>query len=84
MHGIPGVLGGIVSAIVAAVYNWPSTLDAYSITAVDFPEIDTLLATPYKQGGLQIAILFCSIGIAIVTGIISGLILKLVYSWDES
>lgn len=84
LHGIPGVLGGFVSAIVAAVYNWPSTLDAYNITAADFPEIEILLATPYKQGGLQIAMLFCSLGIALVTAVITGLALRLIYNWNEN
>jgi ammonium transporter Rh len=82
LHGMPGFLGGIVSAVVAAVYVWPSTLDAYTPAADSFPQLATLLATPYKQGGLQIAITFVSLGIALGTAIITGLALRLVYNWN--
>lgn len=84
MHGIPGLIGGLVSAVVAAAYAHPSTLDAYKPADTSFPQLATLLATPYKQGGLQIAITFCSLGIGIVTSIITGFFLKICYSWKES
>jgi hypothetical protein len=84
LHGVPGLIGGFVSAVTAAVYKWPSTLDAYTPDVSNFPQLPTLLATPYKQGGLQIAITFTSLGIGIGTAIITGFVLKLVYSWKES
>jgi ammonium transporter Rh len=37
LHGIPGILGGIVSAIVAAAFKHESSYDAYTLTAADFP-----------------------------------------------
>lgn len=37
LHGIPGLLGGIVSAIVAAGFKHESSYDAYILTAADFP-----------------------------------------------
>jgi cell division protein FtsX len=81
---LPGLLGGFVSAIVAAVYVHPSTLDAYTPSLTDFPQLKTLINSPYKQGGLQIAAIFCSIGIALVTAVITGLALRLIYNWNEN
>ncbi len=59
-------------------------MDAYSITAADFPEYDTLVASPFKQGGLQIAGTFISIGMAIITSVICGIFLKFVYSFNAN
>jgi hypothetical protein len=41
------------------------------------------VTTPFKQGGLQIAATFTSIGIGIVTALICGIFLKFVYSFKE-
>lgn len=81
MHGIPGIIGTIVSAIAAASYNSTNTVDIYNITTAQFPDLETLQTQPFKQGGLQIAALFTSIGIAIVTGVISGFVLKCFYTY---
>jgi hypothetical protein len=78
---MPGMIGGLVSAVVAAVYKWPSTIDAFTPTSAVFPQIGTLLSSPYKQGGLQVAITFCSLGIGIVTAIVTGVVLKCFYSF---
>jgi ammonium transporter Rh len=82
LHGIPGVLGGIVSAITAAAYNSSSTLDSYILTNLDFPYYDALTTHPFKQGGLQIAATFISLGIAICFGFISSLIIRIYYNYD--
>ncbi len=82
LHGIPGILGGIVSAIVAACFKYESSYDAYTLTAADFPAFDTLVSTPYKQGGLQIAATFISFGISIITGLISGFLVRCVYNFN--
>jgi hypothetical protein len=74
----------LVSAVVAAMYTWPSTLDAYTPASDNFPQLDTLVNTPYKQGGLQVAITFCSLGIALVTAVVTGLVLRLFYNWNEN
>lgn len=42
LHGMPGVLGGLISAIIAAMYAYSSTTDAFTPTALQFPEITTL------------------------------------------
>jgi ammonium transporter Rh len=83
LHGIPGLLGGIISAIVAASYYYPSATDAYSLTNTEFTHYDTLVSTPFKQGGLQIAATFTSIGISIITSMICGFFLKFIYSFNE-
>ncbi len=73
-----------MSAVVAAMYTWPSTLDAYTPSSSSFPQIETLISSPYKQGGLQVAITFCSLGIGLVTAVVTGLALRLFYSWNET
>jgi ammonium transporter Rh len=80
LHVIPGILGGFVSVIVPASYARSSTLDVFTPDLSNFPQLSTLLATPYKQGGLQIATTFCSLGIGIGTAIITGFILTSIYS----
>jgi ammonium transporter Rh len=37
LHGMPGLLGGIISAIVAASFYYPSAADSYTITSSEFP-----------------------------------------------
>lgn len=83
MHGIPGVLGGLISAIICAIYAYPSTLSGFTLTSAEYPYLEVLQATPYKQGGLQVAGTFTSIGIGLVTGMISGLIIRSFYSFRE-
>ena len=83
LHGIQGLLGGIISAIVAASYHYPSAMDAYTVTSTDFPEYSTLVSDPFKQGGKQIAATFVSIGMGIVTSLICGIFLRCVYSFDQ-
>ena len=79
LHGVPGVLGAIVSAIGAASYNSSNTIDLGGVTSTEFPALDTLTTTPWKQGGLQIAALFCSMGIGIVANILAGLVIRCFY-----
>jgi ammonium transporter Rh len=79
LHGIPGLLGGISSAIIAACYNLGYDLDV----AAKFGS-DNIFATVngsyLKQGGLQIAGLFSSVAVGIAFGIISGFIILTYYS----
>lgn len=84
LHGIPGLFGGIISAIVAASFYYPSAVDAYPMTSADFPEYDALVSTPFKQGGLQVAGTFVSIGMGIATSIICGIFLRFVYSFNAN
>lgn len=77
------MLGGIISAIVAASFYYPSATDAYPLTNADFPYYNALVGAPFKQGGLQIAATFISLGISIVTGLVGGILVKFVYSFNE-
>lgn len=83
LHAMPGLLGGIISAMVAASYYYPSATDAYHITSADFAYYDALISAPWKQGGIQIAATFISIGIGIATALVSGFFLRFVYSFDS-
>lgn len=80
---MPGLIGGLVSAVVAASYAYTAATDAYSISAIDFPYLTALVNAPYKQGGLQIAATFTSIGIGIATALIGGIFLRFIYSFDD-
>jgi ammonium transporter Rh len=69
LHGMPGFLGGILSAIVVSglgVTQWEIETGDYAIDGF------------YKQGGLQIAATFISLGFGLVGGAITGFTLKFV------
>jgi ammonium transporter Rh len=72
LHGMPGLIGGLSSAVFCAAYNVTS-LDIAGNNPLDFAGVDYM-----KQGGLQVAGTFVSMGIGIVTGAISGLIIYLI------
>ena len=62
-------------------------MGAYDDSVVNstiFPSLTAILADPYKQGGLQIAGTFASMGIAIVAAIVTGVVLKFVYSFHPA
>lgn len=83
LHGIPGLMGGILSAVACAAYAYPSTTDAYALTSSIFEYSGAILDSPYRQGGLQIAATFCSIGISVVTALVASIFLRIVYSFHE-
>ena len=72
LHGIPGLLGGIWSAIVVASYN-----SGYDTNIAAMYSNGNFLVDPansfLKQGGLQIAGTFCSLFMSITFGLIAGL-----------
>jgi ammonium transporter Rh len=78
LHGIPGLLGGIWSAIVVAWYNigYDSTIAASYSTKTMCNITNSFL----KQGGLQIAGTFTSLGMGIGFGIIAGFIGRFFYT----
>lgn len=68
LHGVPGLLGGIWSTIIVAFYDTGfdtqiSTM--YSNGNFLFPTTNSF----HKQGGLQIAGTFCSLGMGIAFGL---------------
>lgn len=67
LHGMPGFLGGILSAIVIAGLGdvqWELKPEDYGLDGF------------YKQGGLQVAATFTSLGFALAGGAVTGFLLK--------
>jgi hypothetical protein len=85
LHGIPGILGGIISAIGIAAFSQMDNIDN-AVTGLDYlPWYKGVESRGfYKQGGLQIAGTFTSLGIALVTGIVAGLIIRTFYSFGSN
>lgn len=78
LHGIPGLLGGIFSSIFLAAY---ATGTGNILGPVGWM---TGNDDWHRKGAMQLAGVAISLGIAITTGIITGLILLLVYRMEES
>nr|AAY41908.1 Rh type C glycoprotein-like protein [Ciona savignyi] len=76
LHGMPGVLGVVASAIAAAVADRASYQDSYHEL------FKNASRTSGANGGYQIAALAAVLGIAIFTGTITGFLLKLPI-WDN-
>lgn len=68
LHGLPGVLGGLASAIYAAAMTEDHL--GTSVESYFFGR------GPYKQGGIQVASTFISVGVALFGGIVTGCLLK--------
>ena len=73
LHAIPGVLGGIASAVAASYSHEKS----YGPRLSDILYMRIKGRTPIQQGGYQILCLIMSVGIAIIGGIFTGIILKM-------
>jgi len=89
LHGIPGILGGIFSAIAIASYASDPLTDSTQTAYLPFyPVAGTNLnahgRTFYQQGGCQIAAIFISMGIGIAFGILAGFLMRLVYVFNPS
>ena len=76
LHGLPGVLGGIFSAIFLAAYT--------SGTENIAGPVSWNTGDWYRKGAMQLAGVALSLGISIASGIVTGLILLLVYRMEES
>nr|XP_033781397.1 ammonium transporter Rh type B [Geotrypetes seraphini] len=74
LHGMPGVLGAIIGAIVAAL----ATADIYGEGMEDvFPLIADGSRTAQSQGVYQFVALFVALGFALIGGAVVGFILKI-------
>jgi hypothetical protein len=81
---MPGVLGGIFSAIAIASYaSFPLT-DSTQISLLNFYSNPIYNRSFYQQGGFQIAGLFTSVGMGISFGLIAGLLMRKTYHFDPS
>ncbi|XP_019495636.1 PREDICTED: ammonium transporter Rh type C [Hipposideros armiger] len=76
LHGIPGIIGGIVGAVTAACANVHTYGQEGLVHAFDFEPGDAY-RSPSLQGSFQAAGIFVSLAMALVGGIIVGMILKL-------
>ncbi|XP_076815311.1 ammonium transporter Rh type A-like [Clavelina lepadiformis] len=72
LHGMPGILGAIVSAITISAANMDTYQASFSIFNWTVPQ----------QAGYQIAALAVALGIAVVSGALTGLLLKAPI-WDN-
>ena len=75
LHGIPGILGGILSAIVVAAYQ-SQPMDKNIRDKLAFYETNNGAKNLSDQAGIQIAGTFISLGIAIIAGLLAGLIMR--------
>ena len=76
LHGIPGLLGGLISAMVIASYQtWPGLDPAYA----SFLHVVHGDRTYSQQAGIQVAATFMSMGIGIVFGLLAGSIIYPIY-----
>lgn len=80
LHGIPGILGGIFSAIVVAAHNSTSINPDLEGQLAFYP--NTVENRTFEdQAGIQIAATFVSMGIGMLLGIITGAFLNIFYSF---
>lgn len=83
LHGIPGILGGIFSGIIIGCYEIGYDqlyVDGfYKVNLWTLPNADSFIL----QGAYQIAGTFCSLGIAIVGGVLCGFLLILFYDEEN-
>lgn len=78
LHGMPGFFGGVFSAIFLAAYNL-GTSSIIGAVGWNEPNTDWL-----KKGAMQLSGVAVSLGISIASGIVTGLLLLLVYKTEES
>lgn len=82
LHGIPGVLGGILSAIVIASYQ-SAPLSQAGMDNLNFYSQISDERTLTDQAGIQIAGTFISVGIGILFGLVAGLVLGCIYKFEN-
>ena len=74
LHGIPGILGGILSGIVIAGYH-SAPMDETIRPFLSFYYTNDGAIDLSRQAGIQIAATFVSQAIGIVAGLVAGAIL---------
>lgn len=78
LHGIPGIIGGITSGIVIGGYSRGVGIFSAYEQYLDVTEGDRSFI---RQGGLQVGATFISLGIAVVFGVLAGLIIRCFYKF---
>ncbi len=87
LHGMPGILGGIFSAIAIASYASDPLNNTLQQNSLPFyanatTGLNARGRTFYQQGGIQIAGIFISLGIAIGFGLVAGFLMRCVYKFE--
>lgn len=79
LHGIPGVLGGLFSAIIVAGYSWGYD---QQVAAQYGPSniFQRVHGSFWHQAGLQVAGTFVSVGLGIIFGVIAGKVIEYFYN----
>lgn len=78
LHMVPGFIGGLIGCLVAGAT--PETKYGTDITGV-YPMMGSDRGNS-KQGGIQVAMVFTTVGIAALSGIFTGLCLRIPYLWN--
>ena len=76
LHGIQGILGGLISAIVVAAYQ-SMPMDTNIQGFLSFYETNDGAMSLSGQAGIQVASTFISLGIAIGAGLIAGFFMRI-------
>jgi ammonia channel protein AmtB len=84
LHGIPGFLGGLFSAIAIAAYSSDPITNSTQSSLLPFYSSPYANRTFYQQGGIQVAGTVISLVLGIVFGFIAGQIIKLVYVFEAN
>lgn len=77
LHGMPGLLGGLASAVFISAYN-------LTPLSIGNAQVDFSSSAFAWQGGIQVAGTFISLGIGIGTGLVAGGVLYSVYKIENS
>merc|ERR1719431_432609 len=87
LHGMPGLLGGLLSVLLAGLAS-PQSYDQFSAGVADksLPEIFPALAsggTALGQAGSQILAIIITLGMAVTGGLITGLLMRVVGKMEK-
>lgn len=80
LHGLPGLIGGWVSAMVIASYQTSPGLDSAYQTLFTVAIGNRSLS---QQAGIQIACSFIALGIGLGMGVLCGFFIYSFYDWKD-
>ena len=80
LHGIPGFLGGLLSAVIIASYGYRGMSGRYEDYMPWGEKINANVRGYVSQAGAQVAGTFLSAGVGIFTGIFAGIVILCFYS----
>jgi ammonium transporter Rh len=80
LHGIPGLLGGLISGVAVAVYNSDPLTNSDQVNYLGFYSSPFKGRTFIEQGAIQVAGTGVSLGMGILFGVLAGYLISLFYS----